>query len=260
MIDTAVQNLIQYAIQKKLIAPEDELVIRNQLLDVLHRNSWEDGTAPDISDADSIDDILAPLVAYACETGIIPDTNASRDLFDTKLMGILTALPHEVNAVFRKHYSESPESATQWYYAYNQALNYVRAGRIARDLKWTYDSPYGTLDITINRSKPEKDPRDIAAAGKQAPIPSASSARRMPDLPVPGAILPGKICGRFPFPLPAAPGSSSIPPTATTTSTASFSIRSMCPCGLTMPFSKSSLTSWICSHITLSVPMLTCRL
>ena len=170
MIDTAVQNLIQYAIQKKLIAPEDELVIRNQLLDVLHRNSWEDGTAPDISDADSIDDILAPLVAYACETGIIPDTNASRDLFDTKLMGILTALPHEVNAVFRKHYSESPESATQWYYAYNQALNYVRAGRIARDLKWTYDSPYGTLDITINRSKPEKDPRDIAAAGKQAAV------------------------------------------------------------------------------------------
>ena len=170
MIDTAVQNLIQYAIQKKLIAPEDELVIRNQLLDVLHRNSWEDGTAPDISDTDSIDDILAPLVAYACETGIIPDTNASRDLFDTKLMGILTALPHEVNAVFRKHYSESPESATQWYYAYNQALNYVRAGRIARDLKWTYDSPYGTLDITINRSKPEKDPRDIAAAGKQAAV------------------------------------------------------------------------------------------
>lgn len=170
MIDTAVQNLIQYAIQKKLIAPEDELVIRNQLLDVLHRNSWEDSTAPDISDTDSIDDILAPLVAYACETGIIPDTNASRDLFDTKLMGILTALPHEVNAVFRKHYSESPESATQWYYAYNQALNYVRAGRIARDLKWTYDSPYGTLDITINRSKPEKDPRDIAAAGKQAAV------------------------------------------------------------------------------------------
>ena len=175
MIDTAVQNLIQYAIQKKLIAPEDELVIRNQLLDVLHRNSWEDSTAPDISDTDSIDDILAPLVAYACETGIIPDTNASRDLFDTKLMGILTALPHEVNAVFRKHYSESPESATQWYYAYNQALNYVRAGRIARDLKWTYDSPYGTLDITINRSKPEKDPRDIAAAGKRG-IPVAVTA------------------------------------------------------------------------------------
>lgn len=108
--------------------------------------------------------ILQPLVNYACAQHLILDTSASRDLFDTKLMGVLTPMPREVMASFRKHCAVSPEAATDWYYAFSQNLNYVRRGRIAKDLKWTYASEYGTLDITINRSKPEKDPRDIAAA------------------------------------------------------------------------------------------------
>mgnify|MGYP000146342589 FL=1 len=87
-------------------------------------------------------------------------------------------------ASFRKHYAVSPEAATDWYYALSQNLNYVRRGRIAKDLKWTYASEYGTLDITINRSKPEKDPRDIAAAksAKHLHIPSVSCVRKMQGL------------------------------------------------------------------------------
>jgi UDPglucose--hexose-1-phosphate uridylyltransferase len=112
----------------------------------------------------AIDSILDEITDYACENGIINDTSASRDLFDTKLMGVVTPFPHEVICEFNKQYSVSPETATDWYYSLSKNLNYVRAGRIAKDLKWTYDSTYGKLDITINLSKPEKDPRDIAAA------------------------------------------------------------------------------------------------
>ena len=82
-------------------------------------------------------------------------------------MGVFTPMPREVNATFQRKYSASPSAATEWYYAFSKSLNYVRAERIAKDLKWTYESEYGTLDITINRSKPEKDPRDIAAAKLQ---------------------------------------------------------------------------------------------
>ena len=92
----------------------------------------------------------------------------ARDLFDTKLMGVLTPAPHEVRAKFRGLYAVSPEQATDWFYAFSQNTNYIRRDRIARDQKWVYESAYGPLDITINLSKPEKDPRAIAAA-KLAP-------------------------------------------------------------------------------------------
>ena len=92
----------------------------------------------------------------------------ARDLFDTKLMGVLTPAPHEVRAKFRSLYAVSPERATDWFYAFSQNTNYIRRDRIARDQKWVYESAYGPLDITINLSKPEKDPRAIAAA-KLAP-------------------------------------------------------------------------------------------
>lgn len=165
MISAEIQDFIYYAIQNNLIQPEDAIVIRNQCMDMLHMTEWK--TPEMTNESPSIDDILHRLVDSACEAGIIADTTASRDLFDTKLMGCVTALPHEVIANFQRYYAEQPQSATNWYYRWNQAVNYVRAGRIAKDLKWTYASEYGILDITINRSKPEKDPRDIAAAQKQ---------------------------------------------------------------------------------------------
>lgn len=165
MICEDVQRLIDYAIENKLITPDDVYVIRNQLMEALGLSDWQECSGN--YTGESIDDILAPLVSYAVENGMIADTANSRDLFDTKLMGILTPMPREVIAEFRRLYEISPRQATDWYFDISQKLNYVRAGRIAKDMKWLYDCEYGTLDITINCSKPEKDPRDIAAARNQ---------------------------------------------------------------------------------------------
>ncbi len=165
MICYAVQKLIDYAIKNELITSDDIYVVRNQLMEALKLTDWTENDAK--YTGESIDEILDPLIEYACENGIISDTANSRDLFDTKLMGILTPMPREVIAEFKRRYAVNPQDATDWYYDFSKKLNYVRAGRIAKDLKWTYDCEYGTLDITINCSKPEKDPRDIAAAKTQ---------------------------------------------------------------------------------------------
>ena len=130
MIYAHIQQLIEYAIQNQLMTREDEIVIRNQLMDVLHVYDWQD--APAAGNGASIDEILLPLIDYACENGVIADTTANRDLLDTKLMGIVTPLPREVIRDFRAAYSQSPEAATDWYYRHSKATNYVRAGRIAR--------------------------------------------------------------------------------------------------------------------------------
>lgn len=166
MICDAIQRLINYGITQDLITKADQFVVQNQLMEALQLTDWQLSGAETEPDA-SIDAILQPLIEYACSNGIIADTAASRDLFDTKLMGILTPMPHEMIAKFQERYQESPEAATDWYFDISQKLNYVRAGRIAKDKKWKYASEYGMLDITINRSKPEKDPRDIAAARNQ---------------------------------------------------------------------------------------------
>ena len=165
MICYAVQKLIDYAIKNQLITSDDIYVVRNQLMEALKLSDWEENNTE--YSGESIDEILAPLIEYACENDIIQDTANSRDLFDTKLMGILTPMPREVIAEFKRRYAVSSKEATDWYFDFSKKLNYVRAGRIAKDLKWTYDCEYGTLDITINCSKPEKDPRDIAAAKTQ---------------------------------------------------------------------------------------------
>lgn len=165
MICGAIQKLLDYGINRHLITKADEIVVRNQLMDALHLTDWKDIATAEAYD--TIDEILQPLIDYACKQGIIADTVNSRDLFDTKLMGYLTPMPREIIAEFDKRYKESPEVATNWYYQCSQELNYVRAGRIAKDLKWEYQCEYGVLDITINCSKPEKDPKDIAAAKKQ---------------------------------------------------------------------------------------------
>ena len=162
MIYDDIQRLISYALKNELITQDDIYVIRNQLMEVFQLTEWQESET-ECKDT-TIDEILCPLVDYACQQKIIPDTTAFCDLFDTKLMGILTPMPKEVTAEFRRNYEKSPEAATDWYFDFSQKLNYVRKGRIEKDLKWTYESDYGTLDITINRSKPEKDPKDIAAA------------------------------------------------------------------------------------------------
>lgn len=165
MIYESIQKLIKYAERNGLITADDEYVVRNQLMEILHLSDWEENNADDRNA--SVESLLEPIISYAVEKGLIQDTAVYRDLFDTKIMGVFTPFPHEVNAEFQRRLAVSPKEATDWYYDFSKKLNYVRAERIARDMKWTYDSEYGVLDITINRSKPEKDPRDIAAAKTQ---------------------------------------------------------------------------------------------
>ena len=152
--------LVNYAADCGLIEDEDRVYAFNRLLELMELDSAHgEGTitAP-------LHQILEALCDDACRRGVLDDNIVARDLFDTKLMGALTPLPHEVRRKFYALYSQSPRSATDWYYQFSQDTNYIRRDRIKKDQKWTYDCEYGSLDITINLSKPEKDPRAIAAA------------------------------------------------------------------------------------------------
>ncbi len=162
MIFLAAERLVDYALKHGLICPEDVYVVRNRIMDTLGLESWECTEAD--SDGMTVDEVLSPLVDYAIERGIISDTQNSRDLFDTRLMGLLMPMPREICAEFSRRYAISPKEATDWYYRFSGDVNYVRRERMKRDLRWTHETEYGTLDITVNLSKPEKDPRDIAAA------------------------------------------------------------------------------------------------
>lgn len=161
-IEIMIAKLLDYALRTELITSDDVVFTRNHLLDCLGIVDWND-TVPDNTEM-TIDEILDNINNYAAENGLISDTSESRDLFDTKVMGVLTAFPREIISKFKADYAISPQTATDNYFDWNKKTNYVRAGRIAKDMKWVYDSEYGKLDITINLSKPEKDPRDIAAA------------------------------------------------------------------------------------------------
>ena len=156
--------LVHYAIGCGLIEQADACYVKNRLLEILRLD--EAPTEGEIHAA--LPELLAALTDDAVQRGLIGDSVTERDLFDTKLMGALTPYPHEVRAEFARRYAASPEAATDWFYRFSQDTNYIRRDRIAKDLKWKYASPYGALDVTINLSKPEKDPRDIAAA-KAAP-------------------------------------------------------------------------------------------
>ena len=160
----AVHALIRYAIRCHLITEDDAIFAENRLWELLQL----DAPAAIEAATDDLPTILQALTDDAVKRGLIDDGVVSRDLFDTKLMGAITPFPHEVRSTFAALYAQSPEAATDWYYRFCGDTNYIRRDRIARDRKWTYDSPYGTLDITINLSKPEKDPKAIAAA-KNAP-------------------------------------------------------------------------------------------
>ena len=163
-VNVCITALVQYGIDKKLIEPCDKVFIINQLLTPLQLDSYE----PAEIRAMSLEQILKGLTDYAVNRGIIADDITSRDLFDTKLMGILTPPPREVRSKFAALYEKSPEEATEWYYRFSQDTDYIRRYRIQKDMRWKTATEYGNLDITINLSKPEKDPKAIAAA-KAAP-------------------------------------------------------------------------------------------
>lgn len=168
MIYDVLQELINYGIKNNLIEKDDEIVVRNQLIDAIGLENWEN--PEEISETRSVQAILDDIIEYSCKNGIIPETNASKDLFDTKIMGIFTPLPSSVRKKFYSEYENSPKNATEWYYKFSKDVNYVRSERIEKDIKWKYNCEYGELDITINMSKPEKDPRDIANAKKSKAV------------------------------------------------------------------------------------------
>lgn len=165
MISKAVKSLVSYGLKTGLLKEEDAVYARNQILDVLRMDEYEEPKAD--GEEPELEEILKILLDYAEEKGLLGgDGVVYRDLFDTKLMNCLMPRPSEVTAEFWKHYEESPQAATDYYYKLSQDSDYIRRYRIAKDMKWTADTRYGTLDITINLSKPEKDPKAIAAARK----------------------------------------------------------------------------------------------
>ena len=164
MVNTYLASLIQYGLRTGLIEPCDTTYAVNQLLQVLQLDSYEESAAKDLP----LEEILNGLLDDAVARGVCREDQTSRDLFDTRLMGVLTPLPREVRAKFAALYREDPVRATDWYYAFSQDTDYIRRYRIQKDLRWKTATEYGDLDITINLSKPEKDPRAIAAA-KAAP-------------------------------------------------------------------------------------------
>ena len=162
-LDKNIKKLVQYGINSGLIPEAERNYSTNMILDAFGKDDYSD---PDISGEEiNLDNILDNLLDIACEMKLIEDSITYRDLFDTKLMNFIMPRPSQVSEIFWKKYSNSPKEATDFYYDFSTKTNYIRK---SRDLKWTVPSQYGEIDITVNLSKPEKDPKAIAAAGKAA--------------------------------------------------------------------------------------------
>ena len=162
-MNEAISKLITYAVRTGLIEPCETTWATNAVLEVLKLDSYTDPGKEwgDIDLAAVLDELLDD--AYA--RGVLTENSVVyRDLFDTAIMGALTPRPSQVRAKFQALYNEDPEKATDWYYTFSQDTNYIRRDRIAKDVRWKADTEYGEMDITINLSKPEKDPKAIAAA------------------------------------------------------------------------------------------------
>ena len=162
-MNKSIRQLVVYAVKNGLIEPVDEAWAVNRLLETMQADSYE---APSEEPEEiPLNEILDRLCDCALETGALKENSVVyRDLFDTKLMGAVMSAPSVTMAKFRELYQESPQAATDWYYKFSQDTNYIRRDRIAKDVKWLAPTEYGELDITINLSKPEKDPKAIAAA------------------------------------------------------------------------------------------------
>ena len=162
MLSESIKKLVEYGIRTGLTPECERIYTTNLLLELFHEDDYEDVEC-DMSDI-VLEDVLAELLDEACARGIIENSIGYRDLFDTKIMNCLMPRPAQVQDTFRRKYEESPEAATDYFYKLSQDSDYIRRYRVKKDMKWKVDSPYGEIDITINLSKPEKDPKAIAAA------------------------------------------------------------------------------------------------
>ncbi len=165
MINTYITELVNYGISKGLIDDLDRVYVTNRLIGFFGLDEY---TAPEeVPASRELHLILEDMMSWAYSNGVMKsDTTAGKDLFDTAVMGVITPPPSAVIRRFKELCKNSSKDATDWYYAFSKATNYIRTDRIAKDVKWITPTEFGDIDITINLSKPEKDPRDIAAAGK----------------------------------------------------------------------------------------------
>ena len=161
MLSGQIAALVQYGISSGLLPECEKIYTTNLLLDLFGEDEY---TEPETVPEESLENILKHLLDEACRRGIIEDSITYRDLFDTKIMNCLTPRPSQVQQTFWQKYQESPKAATDYFYKLSQDSDYIRRYRVCKDQKWKVDSEYGEIDITINLSKPEKDPKAIAAA------------------------------------------------------------------------------------------------
>ena len=166
MINKELKLLTKYALDCGLIEKEDETYCINRLLEILGLDEFEDVDIPEGEVC--LEEVLGKILDFAAEKGLIENNVTARDLFDTKLMSVFVPRPSFVAKKFRELYALSPEKATDYYYKLSCDSDYIRRYRVSRDLKWKSESDYGTLDITVNLSKPEKTPEEIAAAKNAA--------------------------------------------------------------------------------------------
>ncbi|WP_346662504.1 UDP-glucose--hexose-1-phosphate uridylyltransferase [uncultured Merdimonas sp.] len=167
MLQKNIKKLVEYGISTGLTPECERIYTTNLLLELFHEDSYEDVEAEKIAideEGSGLEQVLAELLDEAVKRGIIEDSIGYRDLFDTKIMNCLMPRPAQVQKEFWEHYGHSPEEATEFYYKFSRDSDYIRRYRVKKDMKWKVDSPYGEIDITINLSKPEKDPKAIAAA------------------------------------------------------------------------------------------------
>lgn len=166
MIDTYIRKLVLYGVITGLVPEEDVIYTTNRLLELFGLDELEDTDTNVTMEVDELEEVLGGMLDYACEKGLIEENSVVyRDLFDTKIMSLLMPRPSEVICKFHDLYEEeSPEAATDYYYKLSRDSDYIRRYRVCKDMKWVAPTQYGDLDITINLSKPEKDPKAIAAA------------------------------------------------------------------------------------------------
>ena len=177
MVYEAIKKLVTYGIETGLISEEEKIYSTNLILDVLKLDDYEE---PEENYKDvELQSVLKELLDYAVEKGLIEDSVVYRDLFDTRLMNCLMPRPSQVIKTFKEKYAVSPKEATDYYYKLSQDSDYIRRYRVCRDMKWVTKTEYGDIDITINLSKPEKDPKAIAAAklAKQSGYPKCQLCR-----------------------------------------------------------------------------------
>ena len=164
MLSESIKKLVEYGIQTGLTPECERIYTTNLLLDLFREDSYEDAEVDAASP--ELEEILKDLLDEAISREIIEDSIVYRDLFDTKIMNCLMPRPAQVQKTFWEKYEVSPKAATDFYYKFSQDSDYIRRYRVKKDMKWAVDSPYGVIDITVNLSKPEKDPKAIAAARK----------------------------------------------------------------------------------------------